>query len=115
MAISACKFFSDAHRICLEESTDFEKEDMAHCFAKAELNMARAYYYKGKDDGANAKYGEQIARFEASLKKCKEALASKQAKYMTNHHLNDYKALEALLLASIPKLKKDNEVICNNF
>lgn len=99
----------------MDESTDFDKDDVAHCFAKAELNKARAQLYKGNDDAVNAKYGEQISRYEVALSICRDALASKQAKHMSNHNINDLKNMESLIMASLPKLKKDNELICNHF
>jgi programmed cell death 6-interacting protein len=115
LAYSCAKLFEESHHICVDENTDFDKDDMAYCFAKAELNRARAQYYKGNDDAANAKYGDQITRYEVALRICKEALASKQAKYMSNHHINDLKSMESLIMASLPKLKKDNELICKLF
>jgi hypothetical protein len=121
LASSAGKLFSEAYEICSEETTDFEKvnarclqlkEDIAYFYGKAELNKARAHYYRGNDDSNNAKYGEQISRFELSLKICKGVLASKNAKFMNNHQIADLRSLEELLQATIPKLKKDNELIC---
>jgi programmed cell death 6-interacting protein len=115
LAYSAAKLYGEAHQICVDEATDFDKDDVAYCFGKAELNRARAQYYRGNDDAANAKYGEQIARFEVVLRVCKDALASKQAKHLSNHVINDLKSIESLITASLPKLKKDNELICKLF
>ena len=73
---------------------------------------AIGHHHKGLDAFSNGKYGEEISRFNLAKSMLSTGLESKLAKHAPSQLLQQLKTLQASIDAVLPKLVKDNDVVC---
>lgn len=97
---------------CLDfanRSSSIRSEWICHITCKKHHFEAAAQYRAAIDCLAKNKYGEEVARLQASAQCCKQALSD--TKYISNQVLEDLKGLSHKVQTDLQRAEKDNDLI----